>query len=52
MVANYPKAFAHKRIYNRIDKAIGHGEPMAGDIGVDDQIVIGLFAVLNDLEVL
>ena len=45
MSALYPKTFAHEWVYDGIDEAVRHGQPVAANVAVDDQIELCLSAV-------
>ena len=44
----HPKTFAHERIDDRVGEAVGHGEPVAGQVGGKNQIEFALGAEGNE----
>ena len=41
----YPKALAHKRVHDGIDETIGHRQPVAHDVSVNEGVELPLGAV-------
>ena len=44
----YPKTLAHKRVDDRIGEAVGHRQPMADDVRIDEKVELLFRAIGNE----
>ena len=43
----YPKAGAHEGVDERVAEAVGHGQPVTGDVDVEPEVVTAFAAHVN-----